>query len=277
MFGAILGAVSSVAGLFKKDKPQVQESHVDYKRMVKDSMAAGFNPLTALRNGGSAGFTTTTSHPALAGSDFIGRATDAAASIGNIFSAIDPNKNAREDLSGDLAAIQIGAAADDPWLRLRSSGLGGAPQYEAPQQFQQLSGVIGSKTPTAADRAGIPLAATVDRKDSTSPYDFIVRHPAWPPASNVEDEYSDLMGSVYGVAKTFADTQNTLVKRGFYDEIKNTYRATQKVHSDFVDKKLKEKPYWPSDLLRDLRANTEERQRRQKLQSMQGSGGGGGW
>ena len=84
LFGTILGAVAGpIAGLFKKDKPQVTENRVDYKRMVKDAQAAGFNPLTVLRNGGSAGFSTQIHHPALSSGgigDLIATGISAAAS-----------------------------------------------------------------------------------------------------------------------------------------------------------------------------------------------------
>ncbi|MES0175724.1 hypothetical protein [Mesorhizobium sp. M0006] len=53
-----MGAGASILGsLFGGDEETT--SHVDYKRMVRDAEAAGFNPLTAIRNGGSAGFTST--------------------------------------------------------------------------------------------------------------------------------------------------------------------------------------------------------------------------
>ncbi|RUW01428.1 MULTISPECIES: hypothetical protein [unclassified Mesorhizobium] len=48
-----------ISGLFGSGD-QETTSHVDYGRMVRDAEAAGFNPLTAIRNGGSAGFTSTT-------------------------------------------------------------------------------------------------------------------------------------------------------------------------------------------------------------------------
>lgn len=51
--------VSGVFGLFGKKK-QSTETTVNYQKMAASATAAGFNPLTALRNGGSAGFTTTT-------------------------------------------------------------------------------------------------------------------------------------------------------------------------------------------------------------------------
>ncbi len=53
----IFGGLSS---LFGKKKQKVT-NEVDYVKMRDNAEAAGFNPLTALRNGGSAGFTTTSS------------------------------------------------------------------------------------------------------------------------------------------------------------------------------------------------------------------------
>lgn len=57
----ISAGIGFLGSLFGGKKKQTTESRVDYKRMVRDAEAAGFNPLTALRNGGAAGFTTTTS------------------------------------------------------------------------------------------------------------------------------------------------------------------------------------------------------------------------
>ena len=57
-----VGAIGSslLGGLFGKKK-QTTTTTVDYQKMAASAQAAGFNPLTAIRNGGSAGFTTTTS------------------------------------------------------------------------------------------------------------------------------------------------------------------------------------------------------------------------
>lgn len=76
LFSKIVGAVAGplVSGIFgSKQKPQTSE--VNYKKMVQNARAAGFNPLTALRNGGSAGFTTTS--PALSSRSFVGDALQA--------------------------------------------------------------------------------------------------------------------------------------------------------------------------------------------------------
>lgn len=60
IFGSIASAL--IGGIFGgKKKSQETTTRVNYQQMVNDASAAGFNPLTAIRNGGSAGFTTTTS------------------------------------------------------------------------------------------------------------------------------------------------------------------------------------------------------------------------
>lgn len=58
-----------VSGLFGRSKPKAQG--VDYQKLVNDATAAGFNPLTALRNGGSQAYTR---EPVLSSTSFIGEA-----------------------------------------------------------------------------------------------------------------------------------------------------------------------------------------------------------
>lgn len=60
VFGEILGGVLGLFGSKKKSEKTTTESTVDYQKMASSAAAAGFNPLTAIRNGGSAGFTTST-------------------------------------------------------------------------------------------------------------------------------------------------------------------------------------------------------------------------
>lgn len=58
--GSLVGGVLGLFGGKKKQEKTVTESVVDYEKMSANASAAGFNPLTAIRNGGSAGFTTST-------------------------------------------------------------------------------------------------------------------------------------------------------------------------------------------------------------------------
>lgn len=69
LLGAIAGPL--IGGLFGRKK-QSTTTRVDYNHIRNAAAAAGFNPLTALRNGGSANATTT--GPSLASGNFIGEA-----------------------------------------------------------------------------------------------------------------------------------------------------------------------------------------------------------
>lgn len=80
--------------------------------MRQNAEAAGFNPLTALRAGGGAGFTTT-HHPALASGEFIAQAIGG---VGNAIASIDPMRDQTAKLEhqikqATLANIQADTAA----------------------------------------------------------------------------------------------------------------------------------------------------------------------
>lgn len=113
MLGALIGAGTSLlGGLFgSKKQKTTTESVVDYEAMVRRATKAGFNPLTALRNGGSAGFssTTTTSHPGLSS---IGQGIANAGSIigGALEQKFDPVQQKRDEVEKKLLDYQLAAA-----------------------------------------------------------------------------------------------------------------------------------------------------------------------
>lgn len=75
ILGAVAGPlVSGLFGLFGSKKKQETTTHVDYQYIRDAASAAGFNPLTALMNGGSANATTVSNAPALAAQDFVAEA-----------------------------------------------------------------------------------------------------------------------------------------------------------------------------------------------------------
>ena len=113
--GAAIGAAGSViSGLLNKDDGKV-ETTVDYRAMAKAARAAGFNPLTALRNGGSAGFQVTHG-PAMSAFAGIGPAVS---TIGNALMAYDPNADVRAALENRLMEAQIGKLNSET-ARMRS-------------------------------------------------------------------------------------------------------------------------------------------------------------
>lgn len=125
MFGiddAIIGgALSIFGGLFGGGEKETT-SHVDYARMVKDAEAAGFNPLTAIRNGGSAGFTSTTM-PGLSSGDYL---ADALKGVGQLVSNYDPMAKATADLEYKIKQETLANLQADTKARLRAS-IGGVP------------------------------------------------------------------------------------------------------------------------------------------------------
>lgn len=72
LLAAVLPAV--VSGIFgSRPRKTTTTSEVNYHKMVKRAQGAGFNPLTALRNGGAAGFSSSTS-TTLSSGQFVGDA-----------------------------------------------------------------------------------------------------------------------------------------------------------------------------------------------------------
>lgn len=100
--GPVLGLVGKLFGSKKKKEEVV--NRVDYARMVADAEAAGFNPLTALRNGGAAGFSVT-SQPVLSSKHAaIG---DAIGSIGNFISNFDPFEDKLREAQYGVMQMQL--------------------------------------------------------------------------------------------------------------------------------------------------------------------------
>lgn len=100
--GPVLGLVGNLFGSKKKKEEVV--NRVDYARMVADAEAAGFNPLTALRNGGAAGFSVT-SQPVLSSKHAaIG---DAIGSIGNFISNFDPFEDKLREAQYGVMQMQL--------------------------------------------------------------------------------------------------------------------------------------------------------------------------
>lgn len=153
IIGAGLGALGS---LFGDDDEQTTTTTVDYKAMAKSAEKAGFNPLTALRNGGSAGFTTTTA-PALSMADRFGSMFQ---QLGNAIMAFDPRADERAALEAGLMRAQIGALN-------RSNAMNGAGAMAFPSGVPSAAGaahVTGAGrpvNPVIGETGGSPYGPAV--------------------------------------------------------------------------------------------------------------------
>lgn len=181
MFGEILGAIGGILGALGGSEDKEVTSHVDYKRMVREAEAAGFNPLTAIRNGGSAGFTTT-STPGLSAASAIG---EAMGSVGNFMANYDPMADKKRELEYAIQQAQLEALQMDTSLK-RKASIGGVPVRTA-----GTSGRTAGKGVPAGLGVLTPETQTPQR---TNPF------PSWLPAEvnpwspdmqNWEDHFGD--------------------------------------------------------------------------------------
>lgn len=157
MWGQIIGAgISALGSLFGgDDDEQTTTTTVDYKAMVRAAEKAGFNPLTVLRNGGAAGFSTQVHHPAMSSG-----IAEAAGTIGNFLMSWDPQAQRRADLEYQIAAAQLdliqrgGNTGGLPSVGMRS--LGGVPTWTGPTRSGGNAAV-----PAAAGSQANPIPLSV--------------------------------------------------------------------------------------------------------------------
>ncbi|MBX8799972.1 hypothetical protein HBA92_04315 [Ochrobactrum sp. MR28] len=247
MWGALIGAGASLlGGLFgggSKKQETTTTSHVDYKRMVREAEAAGFNPLTALRNGGAAGFSVSTgSTPA---TPLSARLADGVAGAANTFLAnFDPFKDRQRENEFKLVEAQLANLNADTALKQRT-GLGSVPTYTAGNTKRTMGASVGhnQKFKSVADAlpasAGVSQTPEVERPKLTNPYPtswgFEI-DPDIPDASSHEERYGDSeLGSMIAGALTFLGDQRYNTKQFVKREIKKFQdtktRAVAKGHS----------------------------------------------
>lgn len=149
--GALITTGGSLLGKLFGGGGEKTTSTIDYKALRRAAEKGGFNPLTALRAGGGAGFTTT-HHPALASGEFI---ADAMAGVGNIVASIDPMRDATAKLEHEIKVATLANIQADTAARLHATrNIGGAPSSSGPRQVRAVSPLA---TPAAA--ATVPVAA----------------------------------------------------------------------------------------------------------------------
>lgn len=154
--GEIIGAGLGLIGSLFGKKKQKTESTVNYQQMVASAEAAGFNPLTALRNGGSAGFTTTTSPT-------VSQIPDALANFGGVLGSalekrldpIEAKKREIDTLMTDVQLKEARALSKRPasfYQPVEWSGTKVSNQFvprlgaKSHQQAASIAGAVGGKS-----------------------------------------------------------------------------------------------------------------------------------
>lgn len=199
--GPLLGFAGTIgSALIGSGQKQQTVNTVDYKRMVRDAEAAGFNPLTALRAGGAAGFTTTT-HPALSAAGGIGAAF---ANLGNAITDYDPNAALNEQLSRDLQRAQLAQIQAETRQTMRSFDV-------RPAAGAAVVGSPGGWSGTEPGAyTGVPLTPTVEQPTVTNPHQYLDVDPATPDAAGWEERYGEPGGIPGAVVTLDADIRHNL-------------------------------------------------------------------
>ena len=209
---ALIGAGATLlGGLFgskKKAQPEVTKtettSTVDYVKMAEEAQKAGFNPLTAIRNGGSAGFgsgTSISTQPALSTSP------DYGALFGNFGAAIadafDPVARKQRQVESALYDYQLKTLQSGGKM---PKGIGGAPTKAASRYAVQRVGSLGRKV--APGTMIVPGDNPTQSSLGLEQFGW-VHNPDIPDAAVFEQIYGEPGSWVGGVVKFGADAKTT--------------------------------------------------------------------
>lgn len=208
--------------------------------MVRDAEAAGFNPLTALRNGGAAGFTTTTT-PGLSTAQRVVNGISGAAQ--SFLANFDPFADRRRELEFKLAEAQIANLNADTLAR---GAFGRAPVVSAgpvylPMGRQNGGAVSGSGLVPPSVQANLPGFGTVFGTSMPSPVEQTGSNP-FPHGSglviagNVPDletgaeaRYGEFVSIPFGIANLAADAYANF--RKYRPDVDKYIREIQKYNA----------------------------------------------
>lgn len=188
-----------------KSKKQETTSRVNYQQMVEDASAAGFNPLTAIRNGGSAGFTTTTSPS-------ISNTPEILSNLGGVLGdalgqKLDPINAKKREIDTLLVDRQLRQLREGPQV----AGSFKVPRtYTGTKVSQQLVPRLGASS--SSKTASVPAAYNPNKYEVTEAtkvnygkQSIWESNPWLPSADTIEQDFGDVAGSAYGVPKLAAD------------------------------------------------------------------------
>ena len=234
---ALIGAGATLlGGLFgskKKAQPEVTKtettSTVDYVKMAEEAQKAGFNPLTAIRNGGSAGFgsgTSISTQPALSTSP------DYGALFGNFGAAIadafDPVARKQRQVESALYDYQLKTLQSGGKM---PKGIGGAPTKAGTRYAVRSTPAGGGKiygplknAPGEGKLVGgdDPTVSSLGLNNSR----YGIFHAPWmSDAEAIETIYGDneVFSTIGGGVKAIAD--------GVYSGYRNVYSALEDTRS----------------------------------------------
>lgn len=145
LLSTIVGAVAGpIAGGLFGSKKETTKQTTDFVALRKSAEAAGFNPLTALKATGGAGFQQTT-HPGLSSAEWLAEAIGAGAQA---WAKFDPMQQQKDQLELDLMTAEV--------QRLKAS-----PSYQAFPSPPASRHVLGNEEVVFPERQKFDLYVDV--------------------------------------------------------------------------------------------------------------------
>lgn len=224
--GLVSGGLKLLGGLFGGRKKQ--SNTVDYAKLRDKAIEGGFNPLTALRNGGAAGFTQTTL-PALSSGEVLADA---------LGSGLDTYYN-RQQLNRDIErdALEKAIMREElDQLQKRNSVVRDRDfGYSIPHAVT-TTGVGSTNASMASDRSLRTVMGTIDY------------NPALDDTEKAEQRYGDIASFPIGVSVALSDLKHTALEKGRQIRMRNTRPESRPPALARIWKKQKEgKPLTASE------------------------------
>lgn len=194
-FTALISGGLSVVGKLLGGGSNKTSNRVDLKQLVADAEAAGFNPLTVLRNGGAAGYMQTSAPPVLSSRQALGEALGLA---GSFLADYDPMTDQLKQAEYDLRLAQI-----EQLNRQSASYFPPAPGKPG-SMFDPIAGSGSGRKVGGGALSGLPLPPTEEVPTVTNPWPTSsgrAVNPDRPDAEAFEQRYGDseLLSTIYGV------------------------------------------------------------------------------
>jgi hypothetical protein len=211
MIGEIITAGAGLLGSLFGKKKQTTETTVNYGKMVASATAAGFNPLTALRNGGSAGFTTTTS-PTV--SQIPGALASLGGALGEAFEKkTDPLEQKKRQLDTALVDYQLRQLKEGP--KAMSGRLYPGATFVGAKVTAAKPHMSGDKRPGEGKIVGGDDPTVSSMGWGGGRYGWF-HNPYLPDAAAWEQIYGDneIGSTLYGGTKFLGDTAYSVYRNG---------------------------------------------------------------
>lgn len=245
---------------------QASAGAIDFGRLVRDSEAAGFNPLTVLRAGGLAGYSVsntvtdtafrstftpvrelmtyiapgqipqaggTPSAPVQENINYVGDALNAGLAA---YNAYDPNAAERAQLEMGIARAQIANYASDT---ARNRHAMRVPTWTAPGTVRTRGGV-GGYAQGGGGSGAMPAGIGVYKPEQgpatiTNPWKDGSVASAWPDAEVIETRNGEIPAAIYSVIQPFVDIGEN-ISPGFAGRVTKGAGRVQNATSYAVNK-----------------------------------------